>query len=307
MSSEYPQRQTVAALRQALPYLKLFQGKTFVVKFGGEVFEEADNLRQLFEQIGVLHRVGIRVVVVHGGGPQTTSMAEKLGQQQTMVGGRRVTDGATLETSSMVLNGALNTRAVALFRELGIGAVGLSGVDADIVTATRRPPVEVDGATVDYGFVGDIDSIQPGLIHRLMESSMLPIISPLSADAEGNILNVNADVVAARVAEALGADKLIVMSSVPGLLEDVQDPGSLVSYTDVAGLNDYIERGVVKDGMLPKVASVLQALKGGVPRVHLISFRVQDSLLAEVFTNEGSGTMVVSSVDDVELGVGERS
>ncbi len=307
MSSEYPQRQTVAALRQALPYLKLFQGKTFVVKFGGEVFEEADNLRQLFEQIGVLHRVGIRVVVVHGGGPQTTSMAEKLGQQQTMVGGRRVTDGATLETSSMVLNGALNTRAVALFRELGIGAVGLSGVDADIVTATRRPPVEVDGATVDYGFVGDIDSIQPGLIHRLMESSMLPIISPLSADAEGNILNVNADVVAARVAEALGADKLIVMSSVPGLLEDVQDPGSLVSYTDVAGLNDYIERGVVKDGMLPKVASVLQALKGGVPRVHLISFRVQDSLLAEVFTNEGSGTMVVSSVDDVELVVGESS
>ncbi|MED5464742.1 MAG: acetylglutamate kinase [Myxococcota bacterium] len=307
MSSEYPQRQTVAALRQALPYLKLFQGKTFVVKFGGEVFEEADNLRQLFEQIGVLHRVGIRVVVVHGGGPQTTSMAEKLGQQQTMVGGRRVTDGATLETSSMVLNGALNTRAVALFRELGIGAVGLSGVDADIVTATRRPPVEVDGATVDYGFVGDIDSIQPGLIHRLMESSMLPVISPLSADAEGNILNVNADVVAARVAEALGADKLIVMSSVPGLLEDVQDPGSLVSYTDVAGLNDYIERGVVKDGMLPKVASVLQALKGGVPRVHLISFRVQDSLLAEVFTNEGSGTMVVSSVDDVELVVGESS
>ena len=307
MSSEYPQRQTVAALRQALPYLKLFQGKTFVVKFGGEVFEEADNLRQLFEQIGVLHRVGIRVVVVHGGGPQTTSMAEKHGQQQTMVGGRRVTDGATLETSSMVLNGALNTRAVALFRELGIGAVGLSGVDADIVTATRRPPVEVDGATGDYGFVGDIDSIQPGLIHRLMESSMLPVISPLSADAEGNILNVNADVVAARVAEALGADKLIVMSSVPGLLEDVQDPGSLVSYTDVAGLNDYIERGVVKDGMLPKVASVLQALKGGVPRVHLISFRVQDSLLAEVFTNEGSGTMVVSSVDDVELVVGESS
>ena len=114
MSSEYPQRQTIAALRQALPYLKLFQGKTFVVKFGGEVFDEADNLRQLFEQIGVLHRVGIRVVVVHGGGPQTTSMAEKLGQQQTMVGGRRVTDGATLETSSMVLNGALNTRAVAL-------------------------------------------------------------------------------------------------------------------------------------------------------------------------------------------------
>ena len=307
MSSEYPQRQTVAALRQALPYLKLFQGKTFVVKFGGEVFEEADNLRQLFEQIGVLHRVGIRVVVVHGGGPQTTSMAEKLGQQQTMVGGRRVTDGATLETSSMVLNGALNTRAVALFRELGIGAVGLSGVDADIVTATRRPPVEVEGATVDYGFGVDIDSIQPGLIHRLMESSMLPVISPLSADAEGNILNVNADVVAARVAEALGADKLIVMSSVPGLLEDVQDPGSLVSYTDVAGLNDYIERGVVKDGMLPKVASVLQALKGGVPRVHLISFRVQDSLLAEVFTNEGAGTMVVSSVDDVELGVGESS
>jgi acetylglutamate kinase len=307
MSSEYPQRQTVAALRQALPYLKLFQGKTFVVKFGGEVFDEADNLRQLFEQIGVLHRVGIRVVVVHGGGPQTTSMAEKLGQQQTMVGGRRVTDGATLETSSMVLNGALNTRAVALFRELGIGAVGLSGVDGDIVTATRRPPVQVEGATVDYGFVGDIDHIQPGLIHRLMESSMLPVISPLSADADGNILNVNADVVAARVAEALGADKLIVMSSVPGLLEDVQDPGSLVSYTDVAGLNDYIERGVVKDGMLPKVASVLQALKGGVPRVHLISFRVQDSLLAEVFTNEGSGTMVVSSVDDVELVVGESS
>jgi len=307
MTSEYPQRQTIAALRQALPYLKLFQGKTFVVKFGGEVFDEADNLHQLFEQIGVLHRVGIRVVVVHGGGPQTTSMAEKLGQQQTMVGGRRVTDGATLETSSMVLNGALNTRAVALFRELGIGAVGLSGVDGDIVTATRRPPVQVEGATVDYGFVGDIDHIQPALINRLMESSMLPVISPLSADADGNILNVNADVVAARVAEALGADKLIVMSSVPGLLEDVQDPGSLVSYTDVAGLNDYVERGVVKDGMLPKVASVLQALKGGVPRVHLISFRVQDSLLAEVFTNEGSGTMVVSSVDDVELVVGESS
>jgi acetylglutamate kinase len=300
MSVESERHLAIAALRRAIPYLRLFQGKVFVIKAGGEVFAAPNGLRNLLEQVGILHQLGIRIVVVHGGGTQATTMAEKLGVETRFVEGRRVTDEAMLGVSTMVLNGSLNTSLVATCRALGVPALGLSGVDAGFIRARKRPVRRLDnGDSVDYGFVGDIVSVDVGVITKLHAEGFLPIVSPISADDNGTLLNINADVVAAHLAKELKAEKLILVTGVPGILRDVGDPGSLVSYTDVKGINALLETGAIKDGMLPKVASIKDALYGGVARVHVISHKIGDSLLTEVFTNEGSGTLVV--LDTKEL------
>ncbi len=296
---------TVAALRQALPYLRLFQGKRFVVKCGGEIFERPNALRQLLEQVSVLFRLGIHVLLVHGGGCQTTRLSKSLGRTVTLVKGRRVTSVETLIDASMVLNGELNTRTVGVLREFGVKAVGLSGVDGGMIVANKRPPVAVGGEVVDFGEVGDIQSVNCELAEGLLSHGYLPVVSPLSASNMGQLLNINADVVAAELAIALRADKLIILSDVPGILQDSQDLASLVSYVDLAGLQELESRGEIKGGMAPKVDALKRAIEGGVPRAHVISFNDQDSLLAEVFTNEGSGTMVVKQLavpqEQVEL------
>ena len=284
----------IAALRAAEPYLRLFQGTTFVVKAGGRVVADRERISALMEQVGLLHRLGIRVVVVHGGGSQATGLAERLGLETRFVEGRRVTDEATRDVATMTFNGTINTQVVAACRELGVPAIGMSGVDAGLVEAQRRPPVEVAGqGEVDYGYVGDVVSVNVGILYRLLEERHVPVISPLSADSQGEILNVNADVVASRLAEALGAKKLILLTEAPGILEDVGDPASLVSYTDLKGLVALRKSGSLADGMLPKADAIRHALAGGVARVHVISWKVRDSLLLEIFTNEGSGTLIV--------------
>ncbi|MFT7619514.1 MAG: acetylglutamate kinase [Planctomycetota bacterium] len=288
---------TVGALRQALPYLRLFQGKSFVVKCGGELFDNPIRLKRLIEQVSVLHRLGIHIVFVHGGGPQTSRLSASLGREVNVVKGRRVTSSETLEDSAMVLNGQLNTRVVGMLREFGIKAVGLSGVDGDMVVAKKRAPVVVDDQAVDYGEVGDVEKIDCDLVCSLLDQGYLPVISPLSASASGELLNINADVVAAHLAIALSADKLILLSNVPGILKDQNDPESLVSYVDLAGLVDLEKEGVIRGGMSPKVAALREAIAGGVPRAHVISSSVPDSLLSEIFTNEGSGTMVVKKLE----------
>jgi acetylglutamate kinase len=199
----------------------------------------------------------------------------------------------------MVLNGSMNTRLTAMCAELGIPAVGLSGVDAGLLRARRRPPETRDGETVDYGFVGDLVSSNTAVLRDLLEKGYLPVVSPLSADQDGTILNVNADTAAARLARELGATKLLLVVGVPGILRDPEDPGSLVSYTDLAGLDALEKNGSLRGGMLPKAASIRDALLGGVERVHVLSSRVADSLLREVFTNEGSGTLVVRSTGEL--------
>ncbi|MEO7774692.1 MAG: acetylglutamate kinase [Steroidobacteraceae bacterium] len=296
ISHRSPQAAAISALRSASPYIRLYKGKTFVVKAGGAVFGDQALTRALIEQIAILHYLGIRVVMVHGGGPQLTEVTEALGVPTRMVQGRRVTDQKSIDATSMVLNGLINTRILALCRELNIEAVGVSGVDAGLITAHKRPPVLVDSETVDYGFVGDIDLVDGGVLRKLLDTGLMPVVSPLSADVNGMLLNINADTVAAAIGAELGAEKLILCTGAPGILEDVADQGSVISYTDLKGLDAMRKSGAIKDGMLPKARAIEDALRGGVNRVHVISYSATDAILAEVFTNEGTGTLIVPDI-----------
>ncbi len=290
----------VSALKHAAPYIRLYKKKIFVLKAGGEVFTSDEATRHLLEQVALLHQVGIRVVLVHGGGPQSTELANALGVPTQMVGGRRVTDKQTLDVTTMVLNGTVNTRILAACRDLHLPAVGISGVDAGLIKAHKRPPVQVEGhagGPVDFGFVGDIDSVDTDVVRAQLENGMVPIVSPLSADENGTVLNINADTVAAALATSLRASKLILTMGAPGILEDRHDLSSLVSYLDLEDLQELRANGSLAEGMLPKARAIEAAIKGGVPRVHLISYKIPDSLLLEIFTNEGTGTLVVEDTD----------
>ncbi|MEL7022427.1 MAG: acetylglutamate kinase [Pseudomonadota bacterium] len=287
----------VSALKHAAPYIRLYKRKVFVLKAGGAVFAETESTRTLMEQVGILHQVGIRVVLVHGGGPQSTELANALGVDSKFVDGRRVTDASALAVSAMVLNGQINTRILAACRDLEIPAVGISGVDAGLIQAHRRPPVETDGGRVDYGHVGDIDGVDIDIVTKQLDNGLMPVISPLSADDQGELLNINADTVAAAIAAELKAEKLILATGAPGILADPDDVSSLVSYVDRDGLAKLRDQGSLADGMLPKAAAIDAALAGGVERVHMISSALPDSLLLEVFTNEGTGTLIVDSID----------
>ena len=289
----------IRALRSAAPYIRMYKGKTFVVKAGGGVFAEIATTRALVEQIGILHYFGVRVVLVHGGGPQLTELASALGIPTRVVEGRRVTDEKSIEVTAMVLNGLINTRLLAICRDLNVDAVGISGVDAGLVRAHRRPPVALssDGAVVDFGFVGDIDAVDTRVLQKLLDNGLMPVVSPLSADESGTLLNINADTVAAALGAALGAEKLILCTGAPGILGSVSDPGSLISYTDLRGLARLREEGRIADGMAPKARAIEEALRGGVRRVHVVSYLSPEGILGEVFTNEGTGTLVVADIN----------
>lgn len=287
----------VRSLRSAAPYIRMYKGKTFVIKAGGAVFGDAQATRALIEQIAILHYFGVRVVFVHGGGPQLTELTEALGVPTRMVEGRRITDSKSIDVTSMVLNGLINTRVLGICRELDIEAVGVSGVDAGLITAHKRAPVKsASGETIDYGYVGDIDRIDITVLKKLLDNGLMPVVSPLSADANGVLLNINADTVAAALGAALGAEKLILATGAPGILERVEDAGSVVSYTDLAGLKRLRDTGAIADGMLPKARAIEEAIRGGVRRVHVIGYTSPESILAEVFTNEGTGTLIVADV-----------
>jgi acetylglutamate kinase len=290
----------VLALKSAAPYIRMFKNKVFVIKAGGAVFSDDLSTRALIEQVALLHQVGIKTVLVHGGGPQLDSVQATLGIETRMVNGRRITDSKSIDVTSMVLNGLINTRILAICRALGIDAVGLSGVDAGLIRAHKRPPVPVaegSSETVDYGFVGDVDSVNVSVIETLLANGLMPVVSPLSSDPQGVLLNINADTVAAAIGGALGAEKLVLCTGAPGILENVLDPTTVISYTDIQGLKDLRAAGVLKDGMLPKAAAIEHAIRAGVRRVHVISYKNSDSLLAEIFTNEGTGTLVVADLD----------
>ncbi len=287
---------TVRALKSAAPYIRMFKGKVFVIKASGGVFGNADATRNLMEQVAILHQVGIRVVVVHGGGEQLTGIQQSMGIETRMVAGRRVTDAKSIEVTSMVLNGLVNTQILGICRELSINAVGVSGVDAGLIRAHKRPPVVVEGETVDYGFVGDIDLVDSKVLQQLLDDGHMPVVSPVSCDDKGVLLNINADTVAAAIGGALRAEKLMLVTGAPGIMESLEDPHSLVSYTDLAGLKKLKDQGSLKDGMLPKATAIEAAIRGGVRRVHCISYKTPDSVLAEVFTNEGTGTLIVEDI-----------
>lgn len=288
----------IAGLKGALRYVRAYRDHTFVIKLGGEVLADQEALDRVAAQIGLLTSLSIQVVVVHGGGPQATALSRRLGQEPTIVAGRRVTDDAALEVAKMVYSGVLNVDLLAALRANEVQGVGLSGVDADLITARRRPPVKVvDDAgvarEVDFGHVGDVDRVDPRVLTTLLQSRFVPVISSLAGDADGAIYNVNADTVAESLAVALQAQKLIFLTGAPGVLRDRNDPSSLVTFADPDDLAALLASGAVAGGMRPKVEACIRAATGGVERTHIIDGRLSDSILLEVFTGSGCGTMIV--------------
>jgi acetylglutamate kinase len=288
----------IAGLKGALRYVRAYRDHVFVVKLGGEVLKDEHALDGVAGQVSLLHSLGIRVVVVHGGGPQASALSRRLGAEPVIVAGRRVTDDAALDVAKMVYAGTLNTGVLASLRAHQVQGVGLSGVDADLITARKRPPVTVvddqgRSVTVDYGHVGDIERVDPRVLTTLMESRFVPVVASLAGDEEGRVYNVNADTVAEAIAIALRAQKLIYLTSVPGVLRDPSDPASLVAFADPDDLASLMASGALSGGMRPKVEACLRAATGGVERTHIIDGRAPDSLLLEVFTGAGYGTMIV--------------
>jgi acetylglutamate kinase len=288
-------------LREALPYIQKFQGKTFVVKFSGKVTEDKENLLSLAEELALLHQVGIRVCVIHGGGKQLTELAKKLGVVQTVIEGRRVTDDDTLDLAKMIFRGKINTEILASLRHRGIEAVGLSGIDGGVVKAVRRPPKDVvnketgETETIDFGHVGDIVDVDVRLINLLLEHRYLPIISSLGADDEGKVYNINADTIASEIATGLGAEKLILLSDVNGIYLDEKREETKLSRLTTAEAQDLIDAGKATGGMIPKLESLISLLHRGVGSAHIISGSKRNALLSEVFTDQGTGTMVVAN------------
>ena len=288
----------IAGLKGALRYVRAYRDQAFVVKLGGDVLKDPAALDHVAGQLALLHSLGIRLVVVHGGGPQASDLQKRLGQEPQMVAGRRVTDDAALEAVKMAFAGSLNTDLVAALREHEIQAVGLTGVDGDLLTARRRPPVRVvDDAgverTVDYGNVGDIAGVDPRVLTTLLDGRFVPVVASLAGDADGNVYNVNADTVAETVAVAVRAMKLIFLTAVPGVLRDRNDPSTLVTFADPDDLAGLMASGALAGGMRPKVEACIRAATGGVERTHIIDGRAPDALLLEVFTGAGVGTMIV--------------
>ncbi|HEX7177140.1 MAG TPA: acetylglutamate kinase [Pyrinomonadaceae bacterium] len=293
-------QQRLDLLREALPYIQRFKGKTFVVKLSGKVTEGRENLASLVEELALIHQVGIRVCVVHGGGKQLSALAAALGVEQTIIEGRRVTDDATLDMAKMIFAGKINIDILAALRRRGIDAVGLSGVDADIIHAVRRPPRDVlnretgESEQVDFGHVGDVVETNVRLLGILLDSGYLPVISSLGADPEGRVFNINADTVAAEIAAGLQAEKLILLSDVDGIYLRPGDPASKLSSATAAELLALVRDRVATGGMIPKLQSIAALLGRGVRSTHVISGSARNALLAEVFTDEGTGTMIVA-------------
>lgn len=288
----------VNGLKDALEYTRLYREQIFVLKLGGEVLSSAEALDNVAVQVALLESLSIRILVVHGGGPQASALSRKMGLEPEMVAGRRVTSPEVLEVAKMVYGGQINVDVVAALRGHGVSSVGLTGIDAGLVTVHRRPPVEMtddDGLTrtVDFGEVGDVDAVDTKLLDLLLPRGHVPVVASLAADAEGRIMNVNADTLAAVLAGALGAAKLIYMTGAPGLLRDAEDPSSLVAFAAPEDLQALLAAKSVKGGMRPKVEACLRAVKGGVRRTHIIDGRTPDALLLELFTGHGSGTMIV--------------
>src|SRR2546428_8329435 len=256
-TSEVGSQLRLDLLREALPYIQRFKGKTFVVKFSGKVTEEHERLISLCEELALLHQVGIRICVIHGGGKQLSDLARKLGVEQRIIEGRRVTDDDTLEMAMMIFAGKINTDILAALRHRGIHAVGLSGIDGNIVHAERRPPREItnretgESAHVDFGHVGDILEIDSSLLTVLLDHGYLPVVSSLGADAEGKVFNINADTISAEIAIQLQAEKLVLLSDVDGIYLRPGEPQTKLSRLNADEAEALIQKGTASGGMVP--------------------------------------------------------
>jgi acetylglutamate kinase len=292
------------SLRIAVPYIRAYKGRIFVVKLGGGLCRPGPTLTNLADQIAVLHQLGIKVVLVHGGGEQATALGGRLGIPPEIVAGRRITNGDMLEVVKMAFAGTVNTDLLAAFRRAKVPAVGLSGIDAELLSVHRRPvrtitdPSTGETQEVDFGFVGDVDRVNAKPLEHLLAGDYVPVVCPLAADSSGQVYNVNADTLAACVAVEIRAAKYFSVTTVDGVLDDVNDPHSLHSYLDIEETETLVRSGRLGGGMLPKLAACLDALRGGVERAHVVNGARTDSLLHEIFTNEGCGTMIVARRDE---------
>ena len=276
-----------ATLVEALPYIRRFADQVVVVKYGGNALAGAsdDAALALFAQdIVLMRQVGMRPVVVHGGGPQISDLMGRLGKQSEFRNGLRVTDGETIDIVRMVLIGQVNPQLVAAINVHGPLAVGVSGEDAGLIRAAARH--------VDLGFVGDVESINPTILNALLDDEFIPVVATIGTDVDGQAYNINADTVAGAIAEALGAEKLVYLTDIEGLRRTIDDPASLIRQTTPDELDALMADGTIAGGMIPKVESCVHAVRGGVRRAHILDGRIAHVLLLEIFTDEGIGTMV---------------
>lgn len=282
-----------ATLQEALPYIRRFHDQTVVVKYGGHAMVDPDLQASFARDVCLLRYVGIRMVVVHGGGPQINATLERLGIESTFSQGLRVTDEETMQVVEMVLTGRVNSEIVGLLGAQGGRAVGLSGRDDSIIQATRlgavQPPVPGSQASVDLGRVGRVTRVNPALLATLIAGGIIPVIAPIAIDAEGRALNVNADLAASQIAIALRAQKLVLMTDVEGVKDG---DGHCLSFLDAPTAREHIARGVIREGMIPKVECAMDAVENGVQQTHVIDGRKRHALLLEIFTDQGVGTEI---------------
>jgi acetylglutamate kinase len=275
-------------LTEALPYIRRFFGKTVVVKYGGNALagaaNEAEGLAEFAADVVLMHSVGMRPVVVHGGGPQIGDLLKKVGKQSEFVDGLRVTDAETLDIVRMVLVGKVNRELVAAINVHGPLAVGVSGEDASLLTAKQLDPA--------LGFVGEVTSVNTDVVARLMDDELIPVIATIGVDDSGQAYNINADTAAAAIAGALGAEKLVYLTDIDGIRRDVADAESVFSRVSVSEVDALVADGVISGGMIPKVQACVDAVRGGVGVAHILDGRMPRALLLEIFTDEGIGTMV---------------
>jgi acetylglutamate kinase len=279
-----------AVLVEALPYIRRFAGKVVVVKYGGNALAgatEATALELFAQDIVLMRAVGMRPVVVHGGGPQISGLMNRLGKVPEFRDGLRVTDAETVDIARMVLRGQVNPQIVSAINVHGPLAVGVSGEDAGLLQAAPRNP--------SLGFVGDVTAVNPTILQRLLNEDLIPVVATIAADLAGQAYNINADTVAGVVAQALGAEKLVYLTDIEGLRRDVDDPASLIRETTADELDALIAAGIIAGGMIPKITSCIDAVRNGVRRAHILDGRIPHVLLLEVFTDEGIGTMITGA------------
>ncbi len=274
-------------LIEALPYIRQYWGQTFIIKYGGNAMVREDLKSQVMQDIALLHYVGIRPVVVHGGGPEISSLMKQLGMEPSFIGGLRVTDAATMEVVEMVLTGKTNKDIVSRLNRQSVRAIGISGKDDNCIQARK-----LDSPAGDLGFVGEIVQIKADILRLLVREGYIPVVSSVAIGADGESYNVNADHAAGAIAAELNASKLILLTDVEGVYRDFQDKRSLISEMDVTQAAELIEEGQAERGMIPKLEACMQALQGGVGRAHLIDGRLPHALLIEIFTDSGIGTMI---------------
>ncbi|MEW6742573.1 MAG: acetylglutamate kinase [Planctomycetota bacterium] len=279
-------------LFRAALHVRLHRGRTFVIKAGGGTIAKTAAIRQFARQVAVVQALGGRVVVVHGGGPQTDALQRLLGEEPRMVDGRRVTTPTAMRALRMATAGELTGEVVTALVAEGAPAVGVSGASAGMLVAKRRPPTRTSDGVVDFGQVGDIQSVDPSSLLALLDKGFVPVVCPPASDGNGSFLNVNADLMAASIAVALRADKLVMVTGAPGILANPDDPASLLSAISIGELDSMEESGAMRGGMRVKAAAIRAALYGGVGRVHVVSSSEPDTLLQELYTTKGVGTLI---------------